>query len=115
VWWAEGQWSSPPGPAGQRASAVTSRSRTWTRDRPVRSARLARWEAEAISHLLGTRTAALLCVHGAHVQVGGLHAQGVAIVPAHLLRNALGYDRVLSDGDVELLATTARVRLRLTA
>jgi hypothetical protein len=46
--------------------------------------------------------AALLCVHGTHVQGGGLHAQGVAMVPAHLLRSALGVDRVLSDADVEL-------------
>jgi hypothetical protein len=48
----------------------------------------------------GGQVAALLCVHG-----GGLHAQGVAILPAHLLRSALGNDRVLSDADVELLAT----------
>jgi hypothetical protein len=41
-----------------------------------------RWEAQAISRLLGTRAAALLCVHGAHVHGGGLHAYGVAIVPA---------------------------------
>jgi hypothetical protein len=39
----------------------------------------------------------------------------VAIVPAHLLRNALGYDRVLSDADLELLATTAWTRLRPAA
>ncbi len=71
-----------------------------------------RWEAETVGRLLGTRTAALLCVHGAHVHGGGLHAQGVAIVPAHLLRSALGYDRVLSDADVELLATTAWTSLR---
>jgi hypothetical protein len=71
-----------------------------------------RWEAQQVSRLLGTRTAALLCVHGAHVQGGGLHAQGVAIVPAHLLRGALGYDRVLSDADVALLATTAWTSLR---
>ena len=58
---------------------------------------------------------ALLCVHGAHVHGGGLHAQGVAIVPAHLLRSALGYDRVLSDADVELLATTALTSLRPAA
>jgi len=74
-----------------------------------------RWEAETIGRLLGTRIVALLCVHGAHVQDGGLHAQGVAIVPAHLLRSALGYDRVLSDADVELLATTAWSRLRPAA
>ena len=70
-----------------------------------------RWEAETIGRLLGTRIHPLLCVHGAHVHGGGLDVQGVAIVPAHLLRSALGYDRVLSDADVELLATTARTRL----
>jgi hypothetical protein len=71
-----------------------------------------RWEAQIVGRLLGARTAALVCVHGAHVHGGGLHAHGVAIVPAHLLRSALGYDRVLSDADVDLLATTARMRLR---
>jgi Nuclease-related domain len=70
-----------------------------------------RWEAEAVGRLLGTHTTPLVCVHGAHVQGGGLHAQGVAIVPASLLRSALGYDRVLSDAEVELLATTAWTRL----
>jgi hypothetical protein len=45
-----------------------------------------RWEAQAISRLLGTRAAALLCVHGAHVHGGGLHAHGVAIVPAGVAR-----------------------------
>jgi hypothetical protein len=74
-----------------------------------------RWEAETLGRLLGTRTAALLCVHGAHVQGGGLHAQGVAIVPAHLLRSALGDDRVLSDADVDLLAVTAWTSLRPAA
>jgi hypothetical protein len=73
------------------------------------------WEAQTVSRALGTSTAALLCVHGAHVQGGGLHAQGVAIVPAHLLRSALGFDRVLSDADVALLATTARASLRPAA
>jgi hypothetical protein len=66
-----------------------------------------RWEAQVVGQLLGTRTAAAVCVHGAHVQGGGLDVQGVAIAPAHLLRGALGYDRVLSDADVALLATTA--------
>jgi hypothetical protein len=36
----------------------------------------------------------------------------VAIVPAPLLRGALGDDRVLSDAEVALLAATARMRLR---
>jgi hypothetical protein len=40
----------------------------------------------------------------AHVHGGGLDAQVVAIVPAHLLRCALGYERVLSDADVDVLA-----------
>jgi Nuclease-related domain len=74
-----------------------------------------RWEAETVGRLLGTRVDPLLCVHGAHVHGGGLHAQGVAVVPAHLLRSALGYDRVLSDADVELLATTAWTNLRPAA
>jgi Nuclease-related domain len=74
-----------------------------------------RWEAETIGRLLGTRIHALLCVHGAHVHGGGLDVQGVAIVPAHLLRGALGYDRVLSDAEVALLAATAQSRLRPVA
>jgi hypothetical protein len=74
-----------------------------------------RWEAETVSRLLGTRAAALLCVHGAHVQGGGVETQGVAIVPAYLLRSALGYDQVLSDADVELLAATAWTSLRPAA
>jgi Nuclease-related domain len=74
-----------------------------------------RWEADMVGRLLSTRAAALLCVHGAHIQGGGLDTQGVAIVPAHLLRGALGDDPVLSDAGVELLATTARRRLRPAA
>jgi hypothetical protein len=74
-----------------------------------------RWEAETLGRLLSTRTATLLCVHGAHVQGGGLEAQGVAIVPAHLLRSALGYDRVLSDAAVAVLAATAGNSLRRAA
>jgi len=74
-----------------------------------------RWEAEAVGRLLGTRIHPLLYVHGAHVHGGGLHAQGVAIVPADLLRSALGYDGVLSDAEVKLLATTAWTRLHPAA
>jgi hypothetical protein len=76
---------------------------------------IVRWEAETLGRLFGTRTTALVCVHGAHVHGGGLHAQGVAIVPAHLLRGALGDDRVLSDAEVALLATTAWTSLRPAA
>ena len=74
-----------------------------------------RWETKAVSQTLGTRVAALLCVHGAHVQGGGVDAQGVAIVPAGGLRDALGRDRVLSDGEVELLAAAAQALLRPAA
>jgi hypothetical protein len=70
------------------------------------------WEAQMVGRLLGAPTAALVCVHGAHVHGGGLDAQGVAIVPAHLLRGAIGYDQVLSDAEVALLATTAWTSLR---
>jgi hypothetical protein len=85
----------------------------WHNHYPLdRTLETVRWEAQQVSRVLGTRAAALLCVHDAHVHGGGLYAPGVAIVPAHLLRGALGYDRVLSDADVELLTATARVRLR---
>jgi hypothetical protein len=85
----------------------------WHNHYPLdRTLETVRWEARAISRVLGTRAAALLCVHGAHVQGGGLEVQGVAIVPAYLLRGALGDDRVLPDAEVALLAATARARLR---
>ena len=88
----------------------------WHNHYPLdRTLETVRWEAAAGGRVLGTRIAALLCVHGAHVHGGGLDAQGVAIVPAHLLRSALGYDRVLSDADVKLLAATAWTSLRPAA
>ncbi len=80
-----------------------------------RTLKTVRWEAKTLGRLLGTHAHPLLCLHGAHVHGGGLHAQGVAIVPAHLLRSALGDDRVLSDADVELLAATAWTSLRPAA
>jgi hypothetical protein len=85
----------------------------WHNHYPLdRTLAMVRWEAEAVSRVLGTRVHALLCVHGAHFDGSGLHAQGVAIVPASRLRAALGVDQVLSDNDVELLANTVRIRLR---
>jgi len=74
-----------------------------------------RWQAETLGRLLGVPVAPLVCVHGAHIQGGGLHAQGVAVVPAALLRRALGDDQVLSDAEVERYAATARMRLRPAA
>jgi Nuclease-related domain len=74
-----------------------------------------RWQAETLGRLLGIPAAPLICIHGAHVQGGGLRAQGVAIVPATLLRSALGYDQVLSEVDVERYAATTQMRLRPAA
>jgi hypothetical protein len=74
-----------------------------------------RWQAETLGRLLGVPAAPLICIHGAHVQGGGLRAQGVAIVPFFLLRSALGYDQVLSEVDVERYVATARMRLRPAA
>jgi hypothetical protein len=73
------------------------------------------WQAETLGRLLGVPVAPLVCVHGAHIQHGGLNAQGVAVVPATLLRSALGYDQVLSDTDIERYAASARMRLRPAA
>jgi len=88
----------------------------WHNHYPLdRTLETVRWKTQVIGRLLGSRAAALLCVHGAHVQGGGLDARGVAIVPAHLLRSALGHDRVLLDADVDLLATTAWTSLRPAA
>jgi hypothetical protein len=102
------QWT---GSVHQRADGLA-----WHNHYPLdRTLERVRWEAEAVGRLLGTRIHPLVCVHGAHVQGDGLHAQGVAIVPAHLLRSALGYDRVLSDAEVELLATSAWTRLHPAA
>jgi hypothetical protein len=74
-----------------------------------------RWQAETLGRLLGVPVAPLICVHGAHIQHGGLRAQGVAVVPATRLRSTLGHDQVLSEVDVERLAATARMRLRSAA
>jgi hypothetical protein len=71
-----------------------------------------RWQAETLGRLLGIPVAPVICVHGAHVQHGGLRAQGVAIVPATLLRLAVGYEQLLSEVDVGLYAATAWMRLR---
>jgi hypothetical protein len=80
-----------------------------------RSLATLRWQAESLGRLLGVPAAPLVCIHGALVQGGGLRAQGVAIVPAFLLRSALGYDQVLSQVDVEQCAAAARRRLRPAA
>jgi hypothetical protein len=88
----------------------------WHNHYPLdRTLETVRWEARIIGRLLGTRAAAVVCVHGAYVHGGGLEAEGVAIVPAHLLRGALGFEGVLSDAEVALAATIARASLRPAA
>jgi len=62
--------------------------------------------------LSSAEQAAVCCWYCAHVQHGGLRAQGMAIVPTTLLRLALGDERLLSEVAVELYAATARIRLR---
>jgi Nuclease-related domain len=73
------------------------------------------WQAETLGRLLGVPIAPLICVHGAHIQHGGLRVQGVAIVPATLLRSALGHDQVLSEVNIQRYAATARILLRPAA
>lgn len=69
-------------------------------------------EARAVQAILDVPVIPLLCVHGAGVQWGGLHAQGVAIVPAGQLAGALGADAVLSTEQVAVLAGAAQASLR---
>jgi hypothetical protein len=61
--------------------------------------------------LSSAEQAAVCCWYCAHVQHGGLRAQGVAIVPTTVLRLALGDERLLSEVAVELYAAIARIRL----
>jgi Nuclease-related domain len=71
-----------------------------------------RWETATVGQLLGTR-ATSAAVHPRRPRPGRRPARpGRGIVPASLLRSALGDDRVLSDAEVELLATTAWTRTR---
>jgi hypothetical protein len=71
-----------------------------------------RAEARVVEAVLGAPVIPLLCVHGASAQWGGLHAQGVPIVPAAQLSAALGADAMLSAEQVTMLAGTARARLK---
>jgi hypothetical protein len=82
----------------------------WRSGTPVEDAGLSGRQMQQCPH-----PTPLVCVHGAHVHGGGLHAQGVAIVPASLLRSALGCDRVLSDAEVGLVATAVWTRLHPAA
>jgi hypothetical protein len=65
----------------------------------------------AVWKQLSSAEQAAVCWYCAHVQHGGLRAQGGAIVPTTVLGLALGDERLLSEVAVELYAATARMRL----
>jgi hypothetical protein len=79
-------------------------------DRPVRALRM---ETAAIADLLGMPVRPLVCVHGAYVDVAGLSAGGVEIVPAGRLRASLtGPGPQHRDADVAALVARAHTMLR---
>jgi hypothetical protein len=79
-------------------------------DRPLRALRM---ECAVIAELLGVPVRPLVCVHGAHVDMTGLAAGEVAIVPAGRLRSLLTAAAPLrSQADVAALVTHARAMLR---
>jgi hypothetical protein len=78
-------------------------------DRPLRALRL---EAAVIAELLGVPVRPLVCVHGAHVDMAGLSAGEVEILPAGRLRGVLTATRQRSDVDVAALVARAHTMLR---
>jgi hypothetical protein len=74
-----------------------------------------RWEAEAVGRLLGTHTTPWCAsTVPTSMAVACMPRAWPSCLPS-LLRSGLGYDRLLSDADVELLATTAWTRLHPAA
>jgi hypothetical protein len=79
-------------------------------DRPLRALRL---ETAAIAGLLGVPVRPLVCVHGAHVDMAGLVAGEVEIVPAGRLRGLLtAAPPLLSQADLAALVARAHSMLR---
>ncbi|HYT27157.1 MAG TPA: AAA family ATPase, partial [Actinomycetota bacterium] len=79
-------------------------------DRPLRALRL---ETAAIERALGVPVRPVVCVHGAHVDFGGLVAGEVEIVPAGRLRGLLTAAPPLrSQADLASLVAYARAMLR---
>jgi hypothetical protein len=79
-------------------------------DRPLRALRL---ETAAIAGLLGVPVRPLVCVHRAHVDMAGLVAGEVEIVPAGRLRGLLtAAPPLLSQADLAALVARAHIMLR---
>jgi hypothetical protein len=79
-------------------------------DRPLRSLRL---ETAAISRALGVPVRPLVCVHGAHVDMAGLAAGDIDILPAGRLAGVLtAAGQRLSSADVAAVVARAHTMLR---
>jgi hypothetical protein len=79
-------------------------------DRPLRSLRL---ECAAIAGLLGVPVRPLVCVHGAHVDMAGLAAGDINILPAGRLAGVLtAAGQRLSSADVGAVVARAHTMLR---
>jgi len=79
-------------------------------DQTLRSLRL---ETQTISAALGVRVRPVMCVHGAQVAHGGLHAGDVEILPANRLRHALPTGGIqLGEAEVAALVAQALSVLR---
>jgi hypothetical protein len=78
-----------------------------------RSLRVLRLETAAIGDLLGVPVCPLVCVHGAHVDVAGLAAGDIDILPAGRLANVLAAaGQRLTSADVRALVAHAHTMLR---
>jgi hypothetical protein len=79
-------------------------------DQTLRALRL---ETQAISAALGVGVRPVMCVHGAQVTHGGLHAGEVEILPAGRLRSMLrGSRQRLGEADAAALVAHALTVLR---
>jgi hypothetical protein len=94
-------WQGPDGRVWHNQSSM---------DRPLRSLRM---ECAAIAELLGVPVRPLVCVHGARIDVAGLAAGEVKIIPAGRLRAILTSPGPQhSPADVAALAAHAHTMLR---
>jgi hypothetical protein len=94
-------WQGPDGRVWHNQSSM---------DRPLSSLRM---QCAAVAELLGVPVRPLVCVHGARVDVAGLAAGEVEIIPARRLRAILTSPGPQHSGaDVAALAAHAQAMLR---
>jgi hypothetical protein len=94
-------WQGPDGRVWHNQSPM---------DRPLRSLRI---QCAAIAELLGVPVRPLMCVHGARVDVAGLAAGEVEILPARRLLGVLGRAPAqLGQAEVAGLVAHAHTMLR---